>query len=392
MEFLGERVAPERLVLEIVAGVRPEEQSEPLESLIGREHLVSTELEGWSTLTPSCRGDGDVIGNACPPERLLEAGRALESLGGAVSLTSLCGTAVAIEERNPLAEAIRVAGAGRCLPAPRRSRSGPERGRGDPWSGRAGCGQKLGPRERPAYGRGVQRARLDPAKILETTERLERRIVERFPDSGLSRVCIQLVELSSHAKQTCSIIRRPNLLVRYASYALLALMVVASLGALMIALVSGKDHGGISWAEGIQVAEAAINDVLLLGAAGWFIASYEVRRKRGRVIRALQELRTLAHLIDVHQLSKTPALMGRSDTDTASSPVRNLSVFEMGRYLDYCSEMLSLNGKIAALYGDGFEDAETLQAVTEVEELCIGLQRKIWQKMILLRSDSAIAA
>ncbi|MAQ18677.1 MAG: hypothetical protein CMN30_28265 [Sandaracinus sp.] len=236
----------------------------------------------------------------------------------------------------------------------------------------------------------MQRARLDPNKILETAERLERRIRERFPDSGLSRVCRQLVELSAHAKQTCALIRQPNTLVRYASWGFVALMILASVAALILALVAGEDEGGLSWAEAIQVAEAGINDVLLLGAAGWFIASYEVRRKRGRIVHALHELRTLAHLIDVHQLSKTPGMIGQEETHTESSPQRILTRFQMGRYLDYCTEMLALNGKIAALYGDGFDDAEALQAITEVEELCIGLQQKVWQKMILLRGTGGL--
>ena len=233
--------------------------------------------------------------------------------------------------------------------------------------------------------------KLNPAKLCETADRLHRRIAERFPESGLARVCRQLVALSAHAQETCEAIRRPNLPVRVASYALLGLMVLAAVAAVLLALVIGESDEGLSWAEGIQVAEAAINDVLLLGAAGWFIASYETRRKRGRIVQALHRLRTLAHLIDVHQLSKTPDTVGyQSDAayeSTPSSPQRTLSRFQMGRYLDYCSEMLALNGKIAALYGDGMADAEAIQAVTEVEELCIGLQRKIWQKMVLLRGS-----
>ncbi len=239
----------------------------------------------------------------------------------------------------------------------------------------------------------MELARLEPAKILETAERLERRIAERFPESGLAKVCTQLVELCSHANETCHEIREPNWLVRGPSYALLVLMVLASVGALLLAMFGGRDHGGISWADGLQIAEAAINDVLLLGAAGWFLANYEVRRKRSRVVHALHRLRTLAHLIDVHQVSKTPSMIGQQQAHTASSPNRTFSRFQMGRYLDYCSEMLALNGKVAALYGDGFDDPEAIRAVTEVEELCIGLQRKIWQKMILLRgSGTAVRA
>lgn len=114
VELLGELVGPERLVLELAVGIREEEQLEPLESLIGREHLTAVEVEGANSLVSSCRGDPDVINNAYPPERLLEAGRHMEGLGGTVALTSLCASAAAIEARNPLAEAIRAAGVSRC--------------------------------------------------------------------------------------------------------------------------------------------------------------------------------------------------------------------------------------------------------------------------------------
>jgi hypothetical protein len=108
--------------------------------------------------------------------------------------------------------------------------------------------------------------------------------------------------------------------------------------------------------------------------------------KRGKIVRALHQLRTLAHLIDVHQLTKSPEKIGYDDQRTKSSPKRQLSPFLLGRYLDYCSEMLSLTAKIAALYGGEFDDAESQEAVTEIEDLTIGISSKIWQKMILLRS------
>jgi hypothetical protein len=54
------------------------------------------------------------------------------------------------------------------------------------------------------------------------------------------------------------------------------------------------------------------------------------------------------------------------------------------RYLDYCSEMLSLTGKIAALYAQNFRDAVVLSAVNELENLTTGLSRKIWQKIMIV--------
>ena len=59
--------------------------------------------------------------------------------------------------------------------------------------------------------------------------------------------------------------------------------------------------------------------------------------------------------------------------------------FEIGRYLDYCSELLSLTGKIAALYVQHFDDAVVIASANEVEQLCTGLARKIWQKITLLQ-------
>ena len=58
--------------------------------------------------------------------------------------------------------------------------------------------------------------------------------------------------------------------------------------------------------------------------------------------------------------------------------------FELSRYLNYCSEMLSLIGKVAALYVQRFDDPVALSAVNEMEDLTTGLSRKIWQKIMIL--------
>ena len=48
--------------------------------------------------------------------------------------------------------------------------------------------------------------------------------------------------------------------------------------------------------------------------------------------------------------------------------------------------MLSLTGKVAALYVQHFDDPVALAAVNEVESLTTGLSRKIWQKLMILYS------
>jgi hypothetical protein len=75
-------------------------------------------------------------------------------------------------------------------------------------------------------------------------------------------------------------------------------------------------------------------------------------------------------------------LSGRPDT--ASSPPRTVSTQELGRYLDYCSELLSLASKVSALFAQHFADPVVLGAVNEIEALANGFSNKIWQKITLL--------
>jgi hypothetical protein len=106
------------------------------------------------------------------------------------------------------------------------------------------------------------------------------------------------------------------------------------------------------------------------------------------VLRALHELRAISHVIDMHQLTKDPSqLLSRSGNRTASSPQRTLTAFQLIRYLDYCSELLSLIGKLGALYAQSIPDTVVLQAVNDIEVLTNGLSRKIWQKIMILDDD-----
>jgi hypothetical protein len=63
-----------------------------------------------------------------------------------------------------------------------------------------------------------------------------------------------------------------------------------------------------------------------------------------------------------------------------------MTEFELSRYLDYCSEMLALVGKVAALYVQGFEDSVTVGAVNDIETLTTAMARKIWQKLMVLHT------
>lgn len=227
--------------------------------------------------------------------------------------------------------------------------------------------------------------KLDADHILATSQRLERRVGERFPGYGLARVSGQLTELASRAKATTLWIREPNVKLRVLSVFVIGAIIVASV-VVVAASIGSDSERKLDFGDVVQISESAMNGLVLLGAAIWFFVSIETRFKRGRVLRALHELRTLAHLIDVHQLTKDPDSITSNAPRTESSPERTLTSWQLGRYLDYCTEMLSLTGIIAALYADGFDDPEAVDAVTDLEALTNALQHKIWQKIVLLEA------
>ena len=222
---------------------------------------------------------------------------------------------------------------------------------------------------------------LDADEIVRTIDTLARRIEERFPGAGLGRVCRELLAIARHARERAQWIARPILALRVVTAAL-AVLIVAGLGLTLARLK--PPAGGFEIGQFIQVLEAGINDLVLIGAAIFFLGTLEGRIKRRRALRALHELRSIAHIIDMHQLTKDPErTIGQAPT-TESSPTRRMTPIELGRYLDYCSEMLSLTGKVAALYVQHFDDSVALQAVNEIEDLTTGLSSKIWQKLMIL--------
>ncbi|MCB1749590.1 MAG: hypothetical protein KDK06_20630 [Gammaproteobacteria bacterium] len=222
---------------------------------------------------------------------------------------------------------------------------------------------------------------LDADKTLATIELLERRIGERFPDAGLHRVCAELRTIATESKARTEWIARPNRLLRGAVVLVLTLLLAVLGYSLSLLEFSLTD---ITATELVQALDAVMNEIVLIGAAVFFLVSGERRIKRARALGALHELRSIAHVIDMHQLTKDPGRLRGDRTSTPSSPVRVMTAFELTRYLDYCSEMLSLTGKLAALYAQGLNDDVVLGAVNEVETLTTALSRKIWQKIVIL--------
>ncbi|MGI9308155.1 MAG: hypothetical protein ACR2P6_02765 [Gammaproteobacteria bacterium] len=225
--------------------------------------------------------------------------------------------------------------------------------------------------------------KLLPSKIMATADQLERRVIERFPGSGLVEISHELQQIARIAKNQSEQLARPVYLARAAMVVSLALLGMVIVFVFINAFPTIENMLRMDTADRLQSVESGIQQMVAAGIAFLFLFNLERRIKRQRALKAINRLRTVAHVIDMHQLTKDPATFFATLGPTESSPPRQLSAAELVRYLDYCSEMLSLLGKVAALYIQQFEDPVALAAASEVEQLTTGLSQKIWQKIMI---------
>jgi hypothetical protein len=131
---------------------------------------------------------------------------------------------------------------------------------------------------------------------------------------------------------------------------------------------------------------------VFFGLAVFFFMTVESRVKRRRALATLHQLRSLAHIVDMHQLTKDPERLMTQGTGFVPGISKPASGPDLAKYLDFCSELLSLISKIAALLVQRFDDGIVLAGVNEIEALATGLSGKIWQKITILERSSARSA
>lgn len=222
--------------------------------------------------------------------------------------------------------------------------------------------------------------------VRRTVEVLHDRIRARFPERGLRQAAAHLLalvdEVGTVSEATQARVRRARLWSR----ALAAIILAATLVALVLAvhdatISDDRLQTSLDW---LPLIETVIADVVFAGVAIFFLYSFPERIRRGRTLALLHQLRSMAHVIDMHQLTKDPEMLRDSFRPTSVSKPLDLSRDEMERYFEYCSEMLSLVGKTAALCAEESRDVVVLDTVSTIESLTVGMSRKIWQKISML--------
>ena len=194
-------------------------------------------------------------------------------------------------------------------------------------------------------------------------------------------------ELNAVAEETTARTRQlaePNARLRATIAAVLGIGAMAVL--VVVGLLLTQPAGEAGRLDVLQGIDSGLSIVAVAGASVFFLLQWETRRKRNLALEGLEELRSLIHVIDMHQLTKDPS--SHVTAPTGASPAR-LGPELMVRYLDYCSELLSLSAKVAALYAQSFPDPVVLETVNDLERLATGLSQKIWQKINIIDRDLA---
>lgn len=224
---------------------------------------------------------------------------------------------------------------------------------------------------------------LDPGHILATLQKLHFRIEERFPGSGLGKVAAELNQVAVILVQLVQKLPAPIWSIRLLTMMAIGLLIGLAvwLGTLTVRYIPAGESGLM---EVLQGAESATNEVIFLALAILFFATLENRIKRKAALNSLHRLRSFAHVVDMHQLTKDPSHLIENDLETKYPASRKMTAKELTHYLDFCSELLAINSKLAALHVQYLKDTEVQKTVNEVEMLSHELSNKIWQKIMIL--------
>lgn len=217
-----------------------------------------------------------------------------------------------------------------------------------------------------------------------TVAQLERRIDARFGERGLTKAARDLGQLvvlvQSETEQSRERLRRTTLTARAVGLVIVGATLVALIVGLRSAVIDGLERT-VDW---VPLVESVVNDLVFAAIAVVFLWAFPERLERRTLLQLLHRLRSLAHVIDMHQLSKDPEQVSATYTPTAQSVRHGLDADQLHHYLGYCSEMLSLTAKTAALCGEHTADGVVLETVSYIETLTTELSNKIWQKISLL--------
>lgn len=232
--------------------------------------------------------------------------------------------------------------------------------------------------------------RLQGKSLVDAAIELSQRISAEFPKRGITKEAHELARDAESFVQEAESLSRKGV-----TYYAIWLLVILGLGSwlgttsLMLlriwTLVEQKQES-MDLFQSMQGIDSGIHIAVSAALVIFFVATLERRRKRRIAFNGLNSLLNFAHVIDSHQTDKDPTAFA-SGLPRVGVPTKiPLDPPQLLRYLDYCSEMLSLVRRFAALYGQESGDTVIAESVDNIADLTSSLSNKIWQKITILNN------
>ncbi len=232
--------------------------------------------------------------------------------------------------------------------------------------------------------------RLQGRSLAHAAQDLAQRMTAEFPARGLTEEARELAKDAEIFVQEAESLGR-----RGTSFHAIRVIAIAGfvfwLGATSLVLlriwtVLERTSESADLLQFMQGIDAGIHIAVSAAIAIYFLATLEQRRRRRIAFTGLNALLNFAHVIDSHQIDKDPTAFVSDLPHVRVSPKPQLEPAQLLRYLDYCSEMLSLVRRLGALYGQESGDVIITESVDNISDLTSSLSNKIWQKMNILNN------
>ncbi|MGB0991933.1 MAG: hypothetical protein ACPG32_05635 [Akkermansiaceae bacterium] len=230
---------------------------------------------------------------------------------------------------------------------------------------------------------------LDPEKLIRSIDKIAQQVSQSFPHSGLAKLSTNLATLTRESITFADEIRRPMWGLRILVGILILL---ALIWPLILAPFLDFKETFTSLADFLEATDAGLHMILVIGAGVVFLVGLENRIKRNRTLDVISSLRSTAHIIDMHQITKDPGLDTHQLEKDQNRPRTVKTDSELAIYLDFCSDMLSIIGKLGAFQLQYNHDRVILEAVNEIETLSTGLSSKLWQKIMVINHMAEVHA
>ena len=220
--------------------------------------------------------------------------------------------------------------------------------------------------------------------IVDSIKILSFRIHDRFPKSSLKEHAFNFVQFSKDFDVKLDDSKKWSKLFMIWKGILILITSIFSV-VLLYLLIVGLHVSTLH--DKLPVFDACFNMSFIFFGSFYFLFTVDRWYSRKKISELLIELKNYIHVADMHQINKDPNHFHDEYIRAENSPIKNLTKFELKRYLDYTQEFISLSSKLSCLILDKFkDDQEIISRVNEVELLCNGISSKIWQKIIIQNS------